>query len=68
MVLALFLLLDVSSIIILYVLLPAALTQVLPIEIVTNVTNTGNGERGTGNGERGTGNRSLGTSVRRQPS
>ena len=33
--LALFLLLDVSSIIILYVLLAVALTQVLPIEIVT---------------------------------
>ena len=47
-VLALFLLLDVSSIIILYVLLAAALTQVLPIEIVTDVTNTGNGEPGTG--------------------
>ena len=53
--LALFLLLNVSSIIILYVLLAAALTQVLPIEIVTDVTNTRNGERGTGNKEPGTG-------------
>ena len=40
--------------------------------VSTDVTNTGNGERGTGNGERGTGNGepgtgngSLGTSVQR---
>ena len=56
-VLALFLLLDVSSIIILYVLLAVALTQVLPIEIVTDVTNTRNGERGTGNREPESGNK-----------
>ena len=37
-------------------------------EVILDVTNTRNGERGTGNGERGTGNGSLGTSVQRQPS
>ena len=30
---------------------------------ITDVTNTGNGERGTGNGERGTGNEEPGTGV-----
>ena len=32
--------------------------------IKTDVTNTGNGERGTGNGERGTGNGERGTGNR----